>query len=50
MDNLKELIEHERKILNEAVRQGLDKSEVYKQSKKIDSAIEKYYASQKVTE
>lgn len=48
MDKLKELIEHERKVLNEVVKQGLDKSEVYEQSKKIDRAIEQYYAKQQM--
>ena len=48
MDKLKELIEHERKVLNEVVKQGLDKSEVYEQSKKIDRVIEQYYAKQQM--
>lgn len=38
-----ELIEKERKQLDEVLELGLDSDEVFMQSKKIDLLIEKYY-------
>lgn len=40
---LMELIEHERRYLDEVVDLGLDSDEVFAQSKKLDLLINEYY-------
>ncbi len=42
-EQLIELIEHERKYLDEVVELGLDSDEVFAQSKKLDCLINEYY-------
>lgn len=44
-EQLIELIEHERRCLNEVVDLGLDSDEVFAQSKKLDLLINEYYSA-----
>lgn len=43
-EQLKELIEAERKHLDEVAELGLNHEEVYRQSKRLDTLIDEYYA------